>query len=80
MSNQVRSVPDKFNLADNPSPSVNGYSRAYVAMATNAAAFGPGSYCNIVLDTSTPGAFLDPDQSRFEGDITFINTNPYVDF
>ena len=77
---QVKAVPDKFNLADNPPPAVNGYCRSYVATATNAASFGPGSYCNIVFDTSTPGAFLDPDQSRIEGDITFINTNPYIDY
>ena len=40
----------------------------------------PNTIANIVIDTSTPGAFLDPMQSLLEFDVTFTNTNPHIDY
>ncbi len=73
-------VPANVNLSRQKPYAVSAYSRRVKSLANNAQAFGPDSYVNITLDTSTPGSFLDPLQSYLKFDLTFINTNPFADY
>lgn len=73
-------VPGNVNLAKQKPYAVSAYSRRVKSLANNAQAFGPDSYVNITLDTSTPGSFLDPLQSYLKWDLNIINTNPFADF
>jgi len=76
----AQAVPKAFNLGLEKPVTVPAYGRQVQSIATNAQTFGPNTIANIVIDTSTPGSFLDPTQSLLEFDITFTNTNPYIDF
>jgi len=75
-----QAVPKAFNLGLEKPVTVPAYGRQVQSIATNAQSFGPNTIANIVLDTSTPGSFLDPMQSCLEFDITFTNTNPHIDY
>jgi len=76
----VKAIPKMLNLAGRKPTLVEAYSRQVASIATNAQSFGPNTYANIVIDTSTPGAFLDPHQTFLEFDFTVTNTNPYLDY
>jgi hypothetical protein len=76
----AQAVPKAFNLGLEKPVTVPAYGRQVQSIATNAQSFGPNTIANIVIDTSTPGSFLDPMQSLIEFDITFTNTNPHIDF
>jgi|GEM_PF-5807941 len=80
MGDHVKAIPKSLNLSSRKPTTVEAYSRAVQSIATNAQSFGPNTYANIVIDTSTPGAFLDPAQTFIEFDFEMINDNPYVDF
>lgn len=73
-------VPGNVNLAKQKPYAVSAYSRRVKSLANNAQSFGPDSYVNITLDTSTPGSFLDPLQSYLKWDLTIRNTNVFADF
>ena len=75
-----QAVPKAFNLGTEKPTTVPAYGRQVQSIATNAQSFGPNTIANIVIDTSTPGSFLDPMQSLIEFDITFTNNNPNIDF
>lgn len=73
-------VPGNVNLSRQKPYAVSAYSRRVKSLANNAQAFGPDSYINITLDTSTPGSFLDPLQSYLKFDLQIQNSNPFNDF
>ena len=76
----MSAVPKEFNLGLEKPVTVPAYGRQVQSIATNAQTFSANTISNIVIDTSTPGAFLDPLQSLIEFDIEFTNTNPHIDF
>lgn len=73
-------VPSNVNLAKQKPYAVSAYSRRVKSLANNAQSFGPNSYVNITLDTSTPGSFLDPLQSYLKFDLRIQNSNPFIDY
>lgn len=73
-------IPKSLNLGSSKPSTIPAYTRRVESIATNAQTFGPGDFANIVLDTSTPGAFLDPQQSIFQFDVEITNPNPYIDY
>ena len=73
-------IPSNLNLGLTKPTTIPAYSRRFESIATNAQTFTEGQIANIVLDTSTPGSFLDPQQSLLQFDITLTNTNPYIDY
>ena len=75
-----QAVPKAFNLGLEKPVTVPAYGRQVQSIATNAQSFGPNTIANIVIDTSTPGSFLDTNQSCIEFDVTFTNTNPHIDY
>jgi hypothetical protein len=73
-------VPKSLNLGSVKPTTIPAYSRRVESIATNAQEFTESGIANIVLDTSTPGSFLDPQQSLLQFDIAITNTNPYIDY
>lgn len=73
-------IPKSLNLAAVKPTTIPAYSRRVESIATNAQTFTENGIANIVLDTSTPGSFLDPTQSLLQFDVTITNTNPYIDY
>lgn len=73
-------IPSNLNLGLTKPTTVPAYSRRVESIATNAQTFTEGGTANIVLDTSTPGSFLDPQQSLLQFDIELQNQNPYIDY
>lgn len=73
-------IPSNLNLGLTKPTTVPAYCRRVESIATNAQTFSENSTANIVLDTSTPGSFLDPQQSLLQFDIELRNENPYVDY
>jgi hypothetical protein len=80
MSEVGTAVPANVNLAKHKPYAVSAYSRRVKSIANNAQSFGPDSYVNITLDTSTPGSFLDPLSSYLKFDINITNTNVFADY
>lgn len=78
MSSHV--IPKNLNLGAVKPTTIPAYARRVESIATNAQTFGENQVANIVLDTSTPGSFLDPSQSLLQFDIEITNTNPYIDY
>lgn len=76
----VQAIPQTLNFGALKPQAIPAYTRRVKSIATNAQTFGETSVANIVLDTSTPGSFLDPVQSLLDFDLTITNTNPYVDY
>lgn len=73
-------IPRSLNLGASKPTTIPAYSRRVESIATNAQTFTENGIANIVLDTSTPGSFLDPTQSLLQFDIAITNTNPYIDY
>ena len=73
-------IPRSLNLGTSKPTTIPAYSRRVESIATNAQNFQENGIANIVLDTSTPGSFLDPTQSLLQFDIAITNTNPYIDY
>ena len=61
---EVQAIPKSLNLGLHKPTSVPAYNRRVTSIATNAQTFTENDLANIVLDTSTPGSFLDPSQSH----------------
>lgn len=80
MASTGTAVPGNVNLSRQKPYAVSAYSRRVKSLANNAQSFGPDSYVNITLDTSTPGSFLDPLQSYLKFDLVFRNTNLFADY
>lgn len=80
MAETGTAVPSNVNLARQKPYAVSAYSRRVKSLANNAQTFGPDSYVNITLDTSTPGSFLDPLQSYLKFDLTIQNSNIFADY
>lgn len=80
MASSGTAVPGNVNLSRQKPYAVSAYSRRVKSLANNAQSFGPDSYVNITLDTSTPGSFLDPLQSYLKFDLVFRNTNLFADY
>ena len=80
MATTGTAVPGNVNLSRQKPYAVSAYSRRVKSLANNAQAFGPDSYVNITLDTSTPGSFLDPLQSYLKFDVVIRNSNVFADF
>jgi hypothetical protein len=80
MSEGVQAIPKSLNLGLHKPTSVPAYTRRVTSIATNAQTFSENDLANIVLDTSTPGSFLDPSQSLIQFDLQITNTNPYIDY
>lgn len=75
-----QAIPRSLNLSAQKPASIPAYTRRVESIATNAQQFSEWQLANIMLDTSTPGSFLDPTQSILHFDLTITNTNPYVDY
>jgi hypothetical protein len=58
-----QAIPKTLNLAFENSTAIPAYTRRVTSLATNAQSFSENQLANIILDTSTPGAFFDPTQS-----------------
>jgi hypothetical protein len=80
MASTGTAVPGNVNLSRQKPYAVSAYSRRVKSLANNAQSFGPDSYVNITLDTSTPGSFLDPLQSYLKFDLVIRNTNLFADY
>ena len=77
---EVQAIPKSLNLGLQKPTSVPAYTRRVTSIATNAQTFTENDLANIVLDTSTPGSFLDPSQSCIQFDLQITNSNPYIDY
>jgi len=77
---EVQAIPKSLNLGLHKPTSVPAYTRRVTSIATNAQTFTENDLANIVLDTSTPGSFLDPSQSCIQFDLQITNSNPYIDY
>lgn len=80
MSDVGAAIPDNVNLAKSKPLAVKSFSRRVKSVATNNQQFTENQYMRIVVDTAVPGASLDPLQSYLKFDISFTNTNPFIDF
>ena len=79
-SEGVQAIPKSLNLGLHKPTSVPAYTRRVTSIVTNAQTFSENDLANIILDTSTPGSFLDPTQSLIQYDLQITNTNPYIDY
>ena len=77
---QQQAIPKELNLGAIKPAAIPAYTRRVVSIATNAQTFTENMLANVLLDTSTPGSFLDPTQSLLTFDLQNINLNPYVDY
>ena len=77
---EVQAIPKSLNLGLHKPTSVPAYTRRVTSIATNAQTFTENDLANIVLDTSTPGSFLDPSQSCIQFNLQITNSNPYIDY
>ena len=80
MSDNVQAIPKTLNLGLQKPTSIPAYTRRVTSLATNAQKFKENDLANIILDTSTPGSFLDPTQSFIQFDLEVKNSNPYIDY
>jgi hypothetical protein len=76
----TQAIPKSLNLAAVKPPAIPAYTRRVKSIATNAQTFHENTYAQIMIDTSTPGSFLDPTQSILQFDFTITNTSPYIDY
>ena len=76
----VKAIPRFLNLGSRKPTTVEAFRRKVKSSATNAQSDGPNTFANIVIDTSTPGAFLDTSESAIEFNIEITNKNPYIDY
>ncbi len=57
---ETQAIPKTLNLGLQKPTSIPAYTRRVTSLATNAQTFKENNLANIILDTSTPGSFLDP--------------------
>jgi hypothetical protein len=77
---ETQAIPRSLNLGLAKPTSIPAYTRRVTSLATNAQTFKDNDLANIILDTSTPGSFLDPTQSFIQFDLQITNSNPYIDY
>jgi len=77
---ETQAIPKTLNLGLQKPTSIPAYTRRVTSLATNAQTFKENDLANIILDTSTPGSFLDPTQSFIQFDLQITNSNPYIDY
>ena len=77
---ETQAIPKTLNLGLQKPTSIPAYTRRVTSLATNAQTFKENDLANIILDTSTPGSFLDPTQSFIQFDLQITNNNPYIDY
>jgi hypothetical protein len=77
---ETQAIPKTLNLGVQKPASIPAYTRRVISLATNAQTFKENDLANIILDTSTPGSFLDPTQSFIQFDLQITNSNPYIDY
>ena len=77
---ETQAIPKTLNLGLQKPTSIPAYTRRVTSIATNAQTFTENDLANIILDTSTPGSFLDPTQSFIQFDLQVTNSNPYIDY
>jgi hypothetical protein len=77
---ETQAIPKTLNLGLQKPTSIPAYTRRVTSLATNAQTFKENDLANIILDTSTPGSFLDPTQSFIQFDLQVTNSNPYIDY
>ena len=77
---ETQAIPKSLNLGLAKPTSIPAYTRRVTSLATNAQTFKDNDLANIILDTSTPGSFLDPTQSFIQFDLQITNNNPYIDY
>ena len=70
---ETQAIPKSLNLGLAKPTSIPAYTRRVTSLATNAQTFKDNDLANIILDTSTPGSFLDPTQSFIQFDLQITN-------
>jgi hypothetical protein len=60
---ETQAIPRALNLGLLKPKTIPAYTRRVTSLAKNAQTFKENDLANIILDTSTPGFFLDPTQS-----------------
>ncbi len=73
-------IPNNVNLSKQKPQAIQCYNRRVKSIATNSQQFGENQYIKIYLDTSVPGASIDPLSSYLSWTIQINNTNPFVDY
>ena len=73
-------VPKSVNYSDQKPMAVRAFSRRVICLPNSTTAFKENSYINIPIDTSVPGANIDPLSSYLKFDLTIVNPNPYIDY
>lgn len=73
-------VPRSLDLGLGIPMSIRAVRRRFVSPCTNLQYAGEDAYVNIYPDTSTPGAFIDPDSTYLCADLTIYNGNFCVDY
>lgn len=73
-------VPRSMNLGALKPNTVPAYARRVESLSNNNQDYSEDIVARIPIDTSTPGAFLDPTQSLLQFDIAITNSNPYIDY
>ena len=69
---ETQAIPRSLNLGlAKPTP-IPAYTRRVTSLATNEQTFKDNDLANIILDTSTPGSFLDPTQSFIQFDLQIL--------
>lgn len=77
----AQALPRNINLAAQKPKAVPSYVRRFKNIQTNSSGInGEQQDIIIPIDTGTPGAFLDCQQSFVQFDLTITNGNPYIDY
>lgn len=80
MEGSGTAIPNNVNLSKQKPQAIQCYNRRVKSIATNSQQFGENQYIKIYLDTSVPGASIDPLSSYLSWTIQILNTNPFVDY
>ena len=79
MSDQGK-VPSDLVLAASVPLGIRAYRRRFISPVSSGQTLKPGGFASIYPDTSTPGAFIDPESTYLAFDITFKNSHFCVDY
>jgi hypothetical protein len=77
-SESAQAVPLVVNLAKSKPPAISAYVRKVYSLASNALTYTENGVVQIMIDTSTPGSFIDPHSTYLEFDLTVAGTNDTV--
>lgn len=73
-------VPSDLILSSSLPLGIRAYRRRFQSPCTNLQKAGPDDYVNIYPDTSTPGAFIDPESTYLTFDFQVLNKHFCVDY